>query len=259
MKFIEKIFWFAAYYCLLSSCEELGELGKRQVLLLNNLGQIRSKHSLVTEFFAKNNVTEITYIPYAIVDGSYNHTAAFMQRAFGEQFSVTGLHTFSDPVEAVKSAKGIYCSGGNSFVLLKRLYESNLIDVLRKRVLEDGIPYMGSSAGSNVATHSIQTTNDMPIVYPPSFNGLNLVPFNINPHYVDLNETERRNFESRDDRIFEFITLNDVPVLALREDSLVMIDDDKVTLHGTTSGRLFTRDAKPQDFEPGSDLSFLLK
>ncbi|KAG4075122.1 hypothetical protein HA402_004161 [Bradysia odoriphaga] len=260
MKFVVKVFWFTIYVCLLHSSQLFGTLAKRQVLLLNSLGQIRSEHSLVTEFFTKNNVTEIVFIPYARVNASsYDMYTGMMQHAlFGENFTILGLHTFPDPVEAVKSAQGIYCSGGNSFVLLKRLYESNLIDTIRKRVLEDGVPYMGSSAGSNVATHSIQTTNDMPIVYPPSFDGMNLVPFNINPHYVDTNTTWPRIFEGRDDRIREFTVLNDTPVLALREGTLVMIDDDKATLHGTRNALLFTRDAET-DYEPGSDLSFLLK
>ncbi|XP_037048364.1 probable alpha-aspartyl dipeptidase [Bradysia coprophila] len=260
MKFVVKIFWFAVYVCLLYSSQLLGTLAKRQVLLLNSLGQIRSEHALVTEFFTKNNVTEILYIPYARVNASYYnmYTEMTQHALFGENFTILGIHTFSDPVEAVKSAKGIYCSGGNSFVLLKRLYESNLINTIRKRVLEDGMPYMGSSAGSNVATHSIQTTNDMPIVYPPSFDGMNLVPFNINPHYVDVTPGPR-GFEGRDDRIREFTVLNDTPVLALREGTLVMIDDDKATLHGHANALLFTRDAEPQDYEPESDLSFLLE
>lgn len=125
--------------------------------------------------------------------------------------------------------------------MLKKLYELNLIETIRKRVFEDGMPYMGSSAGSNVATKSIQTTNDMPIVYPPSFEALNLIPININPHYYDADENGTHKGETREERIKEFHALNDTKVLGLREGTLALVDDDKVTLLGTFNARVFIK------------------
>lgn len=153
--------------------------------------------------------------------------------------SVKGIHTFPNPIDAVKSAQCIYIGGGNTFVLLKKLYELNLIDVIRKRVLEDGMAYMGSSAGSNVATRSIHTTNDMPVTFPPTFDALNLVPFNINPHYFDADENSTHKGETREDRIKEFHVLNKASVLGLREGTLLVVDDDKATLRGIANARLF--------------------
>lgn len=155
-------------------------------------------------------------------------------------YPVKGLHTFPNPIEAVNSAQAIYVGGGNTFVLLKKLYELNLVETIRKRVFE-GCVYMGSSAGSNVATRSISTTNDMPIVYPPSFDALNLVPFNINPHYFDADKNGTHQGETREDRIKEFHALNDAKVLGLREGTMALVDDDKVTLLGTFNARLFTK------------------
>lgn len=141
----------------------------------------------------------------------------------------------------MNSAQAIYVGGGNTFVLLKKLYELNLVETIRKRVFEDGMPYMGSSAGSNVATKNIKTTNDMPIVYPPSLDALNLVPFNINPHYYDADENSTHNGETREGRIIEFLELNDSKVLGLREGTMALVDDDKVTLLGTFNARVFTK------------------
>lgn len=163
------------------------------------------------------------------------------QLKIGVGTSVKGIHTFPNPIDAVKSAQCIYIGGGNTFVLLKKLYELNLVDVIRKRVLEDGMAYMGSSAGSNVATRSIHTTNDMPVAYPPTFEALNLVPFNINPHYFDADENSTHKGETREDRIKEFHVLNKAPVLGLREGTLLVVDDDKATLRGIANARLFVQ------------------
>lgn len=162
-------------------------------------------------------------------------------KTIGVGTSVKGIHTFPNPIDAVKSAQCVYIGGGNTFVLLKKLYELNLVDVIRKRVLEDGMAYMGSSAGSNVATRSIHTTNDMPVAYPPTFDALNLVPFNINPHYFDADENSKHKGETREDRIKEFHYLNKPAVLGLREGTLLVVDDDKATLRGIANARLFTQ------------------
>lgn len=126
-------------------------------------------------------------------------------------FEVEGIHKFNDPVAAVNSAEAIFVGGGNTFHLLKTLYDKKLIEAIRKRVLENGIPYMGSSAGTNVATLSIQTTNDMPITLPPTFYALQLVEFNINPHYLDPIPDNKHRGETREERIMEFHHINSAP------------------------------------------------
>ncbi|ETE61787.1 Alpha-aspartyl dipeptidase, partial [Ophiophagus hannah] len=130
------------------------------------------------------------------------------------------IHESSDPREAVTKAEAIFIGGGNTFRLLKALYDNDLIQPIRKQVLEDGIPYIGSSAGTNVATISINTTNDMPIVYPPSLTALQLVPFNINPHYLDTD-------------------VNSTHMGGLREGSLLLVEGNKASLQGKTGARLF--------------------
>lgn len=190
----------------------------------------------------RNNVKEVIFVPYAKANGDYDGYTKLMGDALSSfGYTVKGLHTFSDPVAAVAAAQSIYVGGGNTFVLLKKLYDLNLVELIRKRVFEDGMPYMGSSAGSNVATKSINTTNDMPIVYPPTFDALKLVPFNINPHYFDADENSTHKGETREDRIKEFHALNDAPVLGLREGTMVLVDDDKANLLGTFNARLFTK------------------
>lgn len=174
-------------------------------------------------------------------------------------FQVNGIHESSDEVQAVKEAQAIFIGGGNTFLLLKTLYEKHLVETIRSRVLEGGIPYMGSSAGTNVATQSIHTTNDMPIVLPPTFYALQLVPFNINPHYLDPEPNSKHKGETRATRINEFHEMHSSPVLGLREGSAFVADDDKATVVGFNPAILFLQGQEPQEFEVNSDLSFLFK
>jgi dipeptidase E len=173
-------------------------------------------------------------------------------------FEVNGIHESPDAVQAVKQAQAIFIGGGNTFLLLKTLYDKHLVEAIRSRVTDDGIPYIGSSAGTNVATHSIHTTNDMPIVLPPTFYALQLLPFNINPHYLDPEPEGKHKGETREDRIGEFHHLNSNPVLGLREGSALLVDDDKATLVGHTAARLFQREQAPKEFPVDTDFSFLL-
>lgn len=198
------------------------------------------------------------FIPYALADhDGYTEKVGTVLKRWG--FDCEGVHSKPDPLEAVLEAQAIYIGGGNTFLLLKSLYECGLVEPIRDRVLNHSVPYVGSSAGTNVATKSIHTTNDMPIVYPPSFDALALVPFNINPHYLDPEVGGKHQGETREERISQFHEHNEAPVLGLREGSTLLVDGDRATLIGTRKARLFRRGQEPAEFDAGADLSFLLK
>lgn len=154
-------------------------------------------------------------------------------------YAVEGIHTKDNPVAAVNSAEALFVGGGNTFVLLKTLYELNLVESIREVTFGKGVPYMGSSAGTNVATRSINTTNDMPVAYPPTFEALNLVPFNINPHYLETDPNTEHRGETRDQRLEEFLLYFKRPVLGLREGTAVLVEGDKATLIGDRMAKLF--------------------
>ncbi|MBL4568305.1 MAG: dipeptidase PepE, partial [Flavobacteriaceae bacterium] len=169
---------------------------------------------------------------------------------------VKGIHEYKNPEEAIIEAKGIYVGGGNTFVLVNQLYKNNLISTLQN-VVSNGTPYLGTSAGSNICGLTLNTTNDMPIVYPPSFKTLGLVPFNINPHYLDPDPTSKHMGETRETRIQEFHKFNTQPVIGLREGSFLHVLDEKIVLKGTLSARIFEHNKTPYELETNSDLSCL--
>ena len=207
-------------------------------------------------FFA--GVNEILFIPYARPSGiSYKSYTAHVQKAFSLiNIDVKGIHEFEDPKLAVEKAQGIFIGGGNTFELILRLYENDLIQVLKENV-KNGTPYFGTSAGSNIAGVSVKTTNDMPVVYPPSFDALQLIAFNLNPHYLDPNLSSTHMGETRETRIKEFHIYNDTPVLGLREGSWLAVNGSQIILKGKLDARLFKQNATAKELAPESDLSYL--
>jgi dipeptidase E len=209
--------------------------------------------------FLKNKKS-ILFIPYARPIGMTHaeYTRIAKERFRKMKIKLTGINEHPDPVKAVKNAEAVFIGGGNTFVLLSQLYKNGLIEIIRKRVLE-GMPYIGTSAGSNVACKSIKTTNDMPIMYPPSFDALNLVSFNINPHYLDPDPKSTHKGETRETRINEFYFYNKEYVVGLREGAMLHIVDDTMTLKGSTGARVFRNEKEVFEKKPGEDLSWLLK
>lgn len=198
------------------------------------------------DFFT--GIDEILFVPYArpsgITHDEYTQIAQQFFNRVGKR--VVGLHTFADPKKAIRQAKAIFTGGGNTFVLVNQLYGLEVMDVLREAV-ENGTLYMGTSAGSNIAGQTMQTTNDMPIVYPPSFKTLGLVPFNINPHYLDPDPQSKHKGETRETRIKEFHVFNDTPVIGLREGSWLRVEDEKVSLKGDLTARIFLKEQEPYE------------
>ncbi|XP_052900653.1 probable alpha-aspartyl dipeptidase [Anopheles moucheti] len=246
-------------------------MAKRNLFLMSSsamhgFGYLEHAQTDMTNFLKRNSVQKVLFIPYALTDyDGYTERVGSVLKRWG--FSCNGIHTFTDPVEAVKNAEAIYIGGGNTFLLLRTLYEKQLVEPIRDRVLKNGVPYVGSSAGTNVATRSIQTTNDMPIVHTPTFDALALVPFNINPHYIDPDANGKHMGETRAERIKQFHELNDAPVLGLREGTTLFVNGDNATLIGPPAeapnacydARLFRKNQEPAEYAPSSNLNFLLK
>ena len=197
----------------------------------------------------------VLFVPFALHDLD-SYAARVRERLGRFGFAVDALHQVSDMQQAVRDAEAIFIGGGNTFRLLKSLYDLDLLAVIRARV-EEGMHYMGSSAGSNVAAPTIRTTNDMPIVEPPSFNALGLVPFQINPHYLDPEAGSTHMGETREERILQFLEENDTPVIGLREGAMLRIEQGQITLLGAAGARLFRRGSPPQELSGGSELAEL--
>jgi len=208
------------------------------------------------EVFFKG-IDEIIFIPYARPGGiSHKDYTARAKQAFKDMdINVVGLHSFDDPLSALTSAKAVFTGGGNTFLLVSQLYKYKLLPLLRDRIY-DGMPYFGTSAGSNITGVTMQTTNDMPIIYPPSFKTLGAVPFNINPHYLDPMVGSKHMGETRATRIQEFHTYNTIPVVGLREGSWLVVQGDQITLKGTLSARIFEQGKEPYELNTESLIKF---
>lgn len=204
------------------------------------------------------NCSEVIFVPFARPSGiSHDEYTDIAKKAFSKiEINIKGLHEFDDYKEAIENAQGIFTGGGNTFLLVSQLYKYDLINSL-KSVLKAGTPYLGTSAGSNICGLTMSTTNDMPIIYPPSFNTLGMVPFNINPHYLDPNPNSTHKGETRETRIKEFHKFNTQPVIGLREGSWLTVSDDKIILNGDLDARVFEYDKAPYEVKPQYDFSNL--
>ena len=202
-----------------------------------------------------NNVKELLFIPYARPGGiSYDEYTAIANSAFSKMgINVRGIHEFEDPNKAIKKSEAIFIGGGNTFELVNQIYKNNVLSTL-KEVIYEGTPYLGTSAGSNICGVNMRNTNDMPIVYPPSFTTLECIPFNINAHYLDPIEGSTHMGETRETRIKEFHVFNETPVLGLREGSWLEVLDNTITLKGKYTARLFRQNQNPIELESGVEV-----
>jgi dipeptidase E len=202
------------------------------------------------------DVKNVLFVPYALFDRDKYATTA-KQRFERMGYELSSVHLAADPVQALNKTDAVFIGGGNTFRLLKALHEFGLLGPIRQRVAA-GIPYIGSSAGSNVATPTIRTTNDMPIVQPPSFEALGLVPFQINPHYLDPDPNSKHMGETREERLLQFLEENDSTVLGLREGAILRIENGDVSLRGSTGARIFRKGMEPVEVVPVANLNCYL-
>ncbi|MFD5870967.1 dipeptidase PepE [Streptomyces sp. NPDC060322] len=229
------------------------------LLLLSNstqYGRGYLEHALdtVTAFLPAD--ARLAFVPYALADHDA-YTARVRGALEPAGIRVRGVHENADPVAELAASDAVFIGGGNSFRLLDALYRTGLREAVRDAA-RNGLPYMGASAGTNMAAPTLRTSNDMPIVQPPSFDALGLVPFQINPHYLDPDPASTHKGETREERLTEFLEENDVPVLGLREGSWLRVREGVATVQGARSARLFTRGARPRELAAGSDVSGLL-
>ncbi|WP_159799554.1 dipeptidase PepE [Flavobacterium sp. MK4S-17] len=204
------------------------------------------------------NCSSLVFIPYARPGGISHEDYTQKAADFFEQLNikVKGIHEFENPVQAVKEAEAVFTGGGNTFLLVTQLYRFGVMEAL-KEAINNGTPYLGTSAGSNICGLTMQTTNDMPIIYPPSFNTLGAIPFNLNPHYLDPETGSTHMGETRETRIKEFHQFNSQPVLGLREGSWLQVNGDTIMLKGELQARLFRQNIPAEEIEPGTDISWL--
>ena len=202
------------------------------------------------------DLKRVLFVPFALHDRAA-YAAQARERFAKMGYELNSIHISNEPAQAVHEHEAIFIGGGNTFRLLKALYDRNLIDAIRERVRR-GMSYIGSSAGSNIAAPTIRTTNDMPIVQPPSFEALGLVSFQINPHYLDADPNSTHKGETREERIIQFLEENEIPVVGLREGAMLRIENGKTLLKGSTGARVFRKGKAPVETLPGAYLDELL-
>jgi dipeptidase E len=211
----------------------------------------------IQKFLGEKPVTAL-FIPYAAVTFSFDLYESKVEERFAEiGHHITSIHHFSDPVEAVQNSDVIVVGGGNTWQLVRMLHDKGLMDAIRQKVI-NATPYIGWSAGSNVTCPTLQTTNDMPVVDPKGFDCMGLVPFQINPHYLDANP-EGHGGETREQRIEEFLEINpEITVVGLREGTMLKCEDRSLKLIGDRSARIFKKGIVPVELNANDDFSFLL-
>jgi len=235
----------------------VNKMNKRILLISNSTlygsGYLDHAEAEIRSFL--RDAKRVLFVPFALHDrDTYALTA---QRRFDKMgYELWSVHTAIHPAQAVNDTDAIFIGGGNTFRLLKTLYDFDLLDPIRKRVA-GGMPYLGSSAGSNVAGPTIKTTNDMPIVEPPSFDALGLVSFQLNPHYLDPDPNSRHMGETREERILQFLEENDTPVIGLREGAMLRIENGETILRGSSNARIFRKGLEPVEISPGARLDTL--
>jgi dipeptidase E len=231
----------------------------KRVLLISNStlygsGYLDHAESEIRDFLG--GVGRVLFVPYALYDlDAYSSTARERFKRMG--YELDSVHTAADPGQAVNDAEAIFIGGGNTFRLLKSLYDFDLLNPIRRRAAE-GMPYVGSSAGSNVAGPTIRTTKDMPIVEPPSFDALGLVSFQISPHFLDPDPSSTHMGETQEERILQYLEENDRTVVGLREGAMVRAELGSNVLKGSSGARVFRRGHDPVEVEPGAKLDSLL-
>lgn len=231
-------------------------MSKRLLLISNSTphgaGYFDHVAEEIKEFLAEIN--SVLFIPYALAD--HDMYEDIVKKRFEEMgIELKSIHRFNDLKKAVKEAQAIFIGGGNTFRLLNELYKKEILDLIKQKV-ESGMPYIGSSAGSNLAAPTIKTTNDMPIIYPPSFEALNLVEFQINPHFLDTAPSSTHMGETREQRLKEFHEENEYPVIGLREGAWLRIEGEEVVLKGNTGAKVFRKGKNPTEHKSGSRLKF---
>jgi dipeptidase E len=194
----------------------------------------------------------LVFVPYALYDRQA-YTVRVRERFHAMGFTMTSLHDVSNPRRVLEQADAIFVGGGNTFRLLKSLYDFELMSAIR-RAVEEGMPYVGSSAGSIVAGPSLKTTKDMPIVQPQSFDALGLVDFQISPHYLDPDPGSTHMGETQEERILQFLEENEAPVVGLREGGVLRVESGSVTLKGSAGARIFRRGHSPVETMPVASL-----
>jgi len=209
--------------------------------------------------FLGDRTRTVLFIPFASVMKPYNEFAGRVRKVFSPMgYELTSIHDATDPRQAVEKADAIAVGGGNTFHLLRGLYEARVVETIRARV-RGGMPYVGWSAGSNVACPTIKTTNDMPIVQPPTLDALGLVPFQINPHYTDAHLAGHMG-ETRDERLAEFVQANPgVWVIGIREGTMLRLEGRTIRLIGDKPARLFLKGEEPRNIPPTDSYDFLLR
>ncbi len=231
---------------------------KRLLLISNSTlygsGYLDHAEEEIRHFLGK--IGRVLFVPFALFDRD-GYTAKTRTRFNAMGYKLDSIHEAPDKPQAVRDAAAIFIGGGNTFRLLKALYDFQILMLIREKV-EGGIPYVGSSAGSNVAGPTIKTTNDMPIVEPPSFEALNLVSFQINPHYLDPDPDSKHMGETREERILQFFEENDKPVVGLREGAMIRVEGNANILKGSTGGRIFRQGQQPIEVKPGTTLDELI-